>query len=38
MPFWFEVVLKCQDTAEKLFTGVNATADKFLGSVSNTGD
>jgi hypothetical protein len=26
------------DTAEKLFTRVNATADKFFGSVSDTGD
>jgi hypothetical protein len=26
------------DTAEKLFTGVNDTADKFFSGVNDTGD
>jgi hypothetical protein len=26
------------DTAEKLFTGVNDTADKFFGGVNDTGE
>jgi hypothetical protein len=28
----------CQRHREKLFTGVNDTADKFFGGVSDTGD
>jgi hypothetical protein len=33
-----KIYRRCQRHRQKLFTGVNDTADKFFGGVSNTGD